>query len=74
MCMFYSDFSLFSNFYCSDSAQSGSDNLVLEFNMSALSALLKRQSEQNPSASYFNVEILRYQVSTAKRVFINSMA
>ena len=32
--------------------------------MSALSALLKKQSEQNPSASYFNVDILKYQVST----------
>lgn len=31
--------------------------------MSALSALLKKQSEQNPSASYFNVDILKYQVS-----------
>lgn len=30
--------------------------------MSALSALLKKQSEQNPSASYFNVDILKYQV------------
>lgn len=31
--------------------------------MSALSALLRKQSEQNPSASYFNVDILKYQVS-----------
>lgn len=30
--------------------------------MPALSSLLKRQSEQNPSASYFNVDILKYQV------------
>lgn len=30
--------------------------------MSVLSALLKKQSEQNPSASYFNVDILKYQV------------
>jgi hypothetical protein len=30
--------------------------------MSALTALLRRQSEQNPSASYFNVDILKYQV------------
>ncbi|XP_031336053.1 F-BAR domain only protein 2 isoform X3 [Photinus pyralis] len=45
-----------------DNTQSATDNLVLEFSMSALSALLKRQSEQNPSASYFNVEILKYQI------------
>ncbi|XP_063928188.1 F-BAR domain only protein 2 isoform X2 [Zophobas morio] len=45
-----------------DNGQSATDNLVLEFNMSALSALLKKQSEQNPSASYFNVDILKYQI------------
>lgn len=45
-----------------DNTQSATDCLVLEFSMSALSALLKRQSEQNPSASYFNVEILKYQI------------
>lgn len=49
-------------FIFSDTVQSGNDNLVLEFNMPALSALLKRQSEQNPGASYFNVDILKYQV------------
>lgn len=35
---------------------------VIEFNMSALTALLRRQSEHNPTASYFNVDILKYQV------------
>ncbi|XP_017780237.1 PREDICTED: F-BAR domain only protein 2 [Nicrophorus vespilloides] len=45
-----------------DSGQSASDSVVLEFNMTALSALLKKQSEQNPSASYFNVDILKYQI------------
>lgn len=30
--------------------------------MTALSSLLKKQSEQNPSASYFNVDILKYQI------------
>lgn len=34
--------------------------------MTALSALLKKQSEQNPTASYFNVDILKYQVSMCK--------
>ncbi|KAL3290141.1 hypothetical protein HHI36_023505 [Cryptolaemus montrouzieri] len=38
------------------------DVLVIEFNMNALSTLLKKQFEQNPSASYFNVDILKYQI------------
>ncbi|PNF33745.1 F-BAR domain only protein 2 [Cryptotermes secundus] len=45
-----------------DSAQSSNESILFEFNMSALTALLRRQSEQNPSASYFNVDILKYQV------------
>lgn len=36
---------------------------VFKFNMSALTSLLKRQAEKNPTASYFNVDILKYQVS-----------
>lgn len=32
--------------------------------MPALTALLRRQSEQNPTASYFNVDILKYQVKS----------
>lgn len=35
---------------------------TIEFNMAALTALLRRQSEQNPSAAYFNVDILKYQI------------
>ena len=35
---------------------------LFEFNMKSLQELLKQQSEQNPSASYFNVDILKYQV------------
>lgn len=38
--------------------------------MSALSALLKKQSEQNPSASYFNVDILKYQVMFLEHQFV----
>lgn len=38
------------------------DSTVLEFNMLALTSLLRRQSEKNPNASYFNVDILKYQV------------
>ena len=41
---------------------SASDATCFEFNMSALTALLRRQAELNPQASYFNVDILKYQV------------
>lgn len=47
---------------CRESGQAGSEGMLFEFSMSALTALLRRQSEQNPSASYFNVDILKYQV------------
>ena len=43
-----------------DSSQSTSDSHVFEFNMTALTALLRKQAEQNPTASYFNVDILKY--------------
>lgn len=46
----------------SDKLQSTSFSTLLEFNMPALTALLRRQSEQNPTASYFNVDILKYQI------------
>ncbi|KAK0162067.1 hypothetical protein PV327_008432 [Microctonus hyperodae] len=45
-----------------DAAQTTADSTIFEFNMSALTALLRRQAEQNPSASYFNVDILKYQI------------
>lgn len=32
--------------------------------MTALTALLRRQSEQNPNAAYFNVDILKYNIKT----------
>lgn len=38
-------------------------SLTFEFQMSALVALLKNHAEQNSSASYFNIDILKYQVS-----------
>lgn len=52
------------SFNSSDKLQSTSLSTVLEFNMPALTALLRRQSEQNPTASYFNVDILKYQVKS----------
>lgn len=45
-----------------DTVQTMREGSIYEFNMSALTALLRRQSEQNPSASYFNVDILKYQI------------
>ena len=35
---------------------------VYEFNMASLKELMRKQSEQNPNASYFNIDILKYQV------------
>ncbi|XP_014480985.1 PREDICTED: F-BAR domain only protein 2 isoform X6 [Dinoponera quadriceps] len=45
-----------------DATQTTVDSTIFEFNMSALITLLRRQAEQNPSASYFNVDILKYQI------------
>ena len=36
---------------------------VFEFKMDALKELLKVQSEINPNAAYFNIDLLKYQVS-----------
>lgn len=43
------------------------DVLHFEFDMSALTVLLKSHAEKNPTASYFNVDILKYHVSPAYR-------
>lgn len=43
---------------------SSTEAAVYEFSMPALSSLLRRQAEQNPLASYFNVDILKYQVKS----------
>lgn len=32
-------------------------------NMQAVTVYLKKLSEQNPAASYYNVDVLKYQVS-----------
>ncbi|XP_070563549.1 F-BAR domain only protein 2-like isoform X2 [Ptychodera flava] len=45
-----------------DESLSTENSTVYVFNMSALVSLLKRQSDQNVTASYFNVDILKYQV------------
>lgn len=45
-----------------DKYTTNTSNATLEFNMAALGALLRKQCEQNPTAAYFNVDILKYQV------------
>ena len=70
----YQIFTLFENFepnqrtcqicLCSDPSQSSSDSQAYSFNMSNLVVLLKRQAEKNVAASYFNVDILKYQVGS----------
>uniref|UniRef100_A0A8C6L5B2 F-BAR domain only protein 2 n=1 Tax=Nothobranchius furzeri TaxID=105023 RepID=A0A8C6L5B2_NOTFU len=48
----------------SDSSQSDSNSKDFWFNMQALTSYLRKASEQNPSASYYNVDILKYQVQS----------
>ncbi|XP_025409518.1 F-BAR domain only protein 2 isoform X4 [Sipha flava] len=45
-----------------DNTLPAGDSIIYEFNMPALTSLLRKQFEQNPTASYFNVDILKYQV------------
>ncbi|XP_052381406.1 F-BAR domain only protein 2-like isoform X7 [Oncorhynchus keta] len=48
----------------SDPSQSDAHNKDFWFNMQALTSYLRKASEQNPAASYYNVDILKYQVSS----------
>ncbi|KFM59697.1 FCH domain only protein 2, partial [Stegodyphus mimosarum] len=45
-----------------DPSQSTKEQYIYEFNMQALTALLRKQFEQSPSASYFNIDILKYHI------------
>jgi len=45
-------------------SQSTEDCMVFEFNMTALQQLLTNQASLNPTASYFNIDILKYQISS----------
>ncbi|XP_061418812.1 SH3-containing GRB2-like protein 3-interacting protein 1 isoform X1 [Lethenteron reissneri] len=47
----------------SDLSQSDSETRDFWLNMPALCSYLKKLSEQSPSATYYNVDILKYQVS-----------
>nr|XP_032627557.1 F-BAR domain only protein 2 isoform X3 [Chelonoidis abingdonii] len=48
----------------SDQSQSDSSTKDFWMNMQAVTVCLKKLSEQNPSASYYNVDVLKYQVSS----------
>ncbi|KAM6228521.1 F-BAR domain only protein 2-like [Spheniscus humboldti] len=48
----------------SDQSQSDSSTKDFWINMQAITVYLKKLSEQNPSASYYNVDVLKYQVSS----------
>ncbi|XP_043919873.1 F-BAR domain only protein 2 isoform X1 [Protopterus annectens] len=53
-----------SQLLCSDSTQSDPDTKDFWINMQSLATYLRKMAEQNSSASYFNVELLKYQVSS----------
>nr|XP_057909038.1 F-BAR domain only protein 2 isoform X2 [Doryrhamphus excisus] len=48
----------------SDPSQSDSGSKDFWFNMQALTSYLRKASDQNPAASYYNVDILKYQVQS----------
>ncbi|KAM6293959.1 LOW QUALITY PROTEIN: F-BAR domain only protein 2-like [Aegotheles albertisi] len=48
----------------SDQSQSDSSTKDFWMNMQAITVYLKKLLEQNPSASYYNVDVLKYQVSS----------
>ncbi|XP_050842261.1 F-BAR domain only protein 2-like [Serinus canaria] len=48
----------------SDQSQSDSSSKDFWMNMQAITVYLKKLSEHNPSASYYNVDVLKYQVSS----------
>ncbi|XP_064495565.1 F-BAR domain only protein 2-like [Pseudopipra pipra] len=48
----------------SNQSQSDSSSKDFWMNMQAITVYLKKLSEHNPSASYYNVDVLKYQVNT----------
>ncbi|KAL3869316.1 hypothetical protein ACJMK2_042010 [Sinanodonta woodiana] len=52
----------------SDPSLSAENNPVYSFDMMALSEHLRQQGEQNKLASYFNIDILKYQIKAAPGV------
>lgn len=53
-----------------DVDQSSSDSLSYHFDMAALCGHLKTQGEENKTASYFNIDILKYQVIILQILFL----
>uniref|UniRef100_A0A0D9RSP9 F-BAR domain only protein 2 n=1 Tax=Chlorocebus sabaeus TaxID=60711 RepID=A0A0D9RSP9_CHLSB len=51
-------------FRCSDPSQCDSNTKDFWMNMQAVTVYLKKLSEQNPAASYYNIDVLKYQVSS----------
>lgn len=49
---------------CSETCQNDTNTKDFWMNMPALTAYLRKASEQNPTSSYYNVDILKYQVCT----------
>lgn len=47
----------------SDPSQNDSNTKDFWMDMQAVTGYLKKLSEQNPSASYYNVDVLKYQVT-----------
>ena len=52
--------------YYRDTSQSIDGSPVYQFEMSALNDHLRNQGELNKTASYFNVDILKYQVNNTQ--------
>ena len=48
----------------------GGEGMMFKFNMAALAAYLKKQSEQGTKASYYNIDILKYQVGLLGIIFL----
>ncbi|XP_037608080.1 F-BAR domain only protein 2 isoform X7 [Sebastes umbrosus] len=48
----------------SDPSQSDSNSKDFWFNMQALTSYLRKAADQNPTSSYYNVDILKYQVQS----------
>lgn len=53
----------------SDSSQNDPNSKDFWFNMQALTIHLQREAELNPQASYYNVGVLKYQVSLKASCF-----
>lgn len=49
--------------FLSDASMNQGDSHAYVFNMQNLISLIKKQAEKNAAASYFNVDILKYQVA-----------